>query len=839
MKRTWPLIAVLVLSLAASLLAAPVAVETAPVKPAKSAAAKPATIQVVKDPAALPKPFSSLARAGDIFVTDGRLSAVIAASPRTAWSSINYDYPEIAGYIAAFLPSGASARPDAQFGYPLLKLAGKALFFTPGPVKPEGNAVVARSSLRGPGGLALDAVVRYTFAFASGRIDIAAEIRNIGASEVKGLSFYLGTTSWQSYLFGPYNAERFPALDFRVYERPDHALGWYSGNPVETAKNPLPGSLRPGAVHRLSYAMFTAAAVPDLLDRLYHAAGVATVPARLEIKKFEGPAEVIVRDPATGALFFRTFVEKADSPVFSFPVPPGTYEVRANLFPAVVERTFVASAPPAAANGPKANAWTIEAPAFGRVRVFLADHKGRPVPGKVSFIGLAPTVTPYFALASPIATGRAWETLKNAVYPPASGLDVRLPAGTYLAAASHGPECSVATLVLEVLKGEPRELRFVVDRAVASPGLVSVDPHMHTIFSDGDVPVAERLLSAAAEGLDVVVSADHNRVTDYRPDLARTGLEHELAVLAGSEVTARTGSIHFNMVPAAVPAGDGTTGSISVRDETPAHLFAAARAENPGTIVQVNHPRSGVLGYFNNYHLDPEKAAFADASFDMGFDVMEAMNGAVFGGDNRRAIEDWFHLLNRGYPVRIVGSSDAHGVDGGETGYSRTYVLMTEPAAGAIDQEALLAALKKGRSFVSNGPLVAVKANGKATFGDMITARKGRVDLDIAVTGAPWLDVSEVRLIINGERREPLPLEGVDGGTIKFRGRVRVETPRDGWIAVEVKGSRTLFPLVQQRSNNGTAAEAALPYAITNPILVDADGDGRSDPVWPGKITIK
>jgi hypothetical protein len=121
----------------------------------------------------------------------------------------------------------------------------------------------------------------------------------------------------------------------------------------------------------------------------------------------------------------------------------------------------------------------------------------------------------------------------------------------------------------------------------------------------------------------------------------------------------------------------------------------------------------------------------------------------------------------------------------------------------------------------------------------MVTAKKGRVDLDINVTGAPWLDVSEVRIVIDGERREPLPLEGADGGTVKFRGRVRVETPRDGWIAIEVKGSRSLFPVLQQPSNDGTPKEAALPYAITNPIFVDANGDGRSDPVWPEKIVIK
>ncbi|HMA53836.1 MAG TPA: CehA/McbA family metallohydrolase, partial [Acidobacteriota bacterium] len=549
------------------------------------------------------------------------------------------------------------------------------------------------------------------------------------------------------------------------------------------------------------------------------------------IKKFEGPAEVIVREPATGAVFFRTFLDKPVPLVF--PLPAGTYEVRANLFPAVVEKTFVAGP------GKAANAWTIEAPSFGRARVAVADRNGRPVPGKVSFIGLAPTTSPYFLPEDPIATARSWETLKNAVYPPAEGLEVALPTGIYLATSSRGPEYAMETRVVEILTGEPRDLRFTVDRALATPGLVSVDTHMHTQFSDGSVLVPLRLRSAAAEGIDVVVSADHNTITDFGPDLVRLGLARELAFVPGAEVTARTGSVHFNTLPVAIRAGEPGNGAIGVRDETPATLFAAARRKNAGSLVQLNHPRSGGLGYFNNYGLDPEKAAFAAAPFDPGFDVMEAMNGATFGGDNRRAIDDWFHLVNRGYPIRIVGSSDAHGVDGGETGYSRTFVLMAESAAGAIDRDALIAAIRQGRSFVSNGPIVAARANRKATFGDMVAAKKGRVDLDITVSGAPWLDVSEVRLIVNGERRPPLVLKGGDGRTIKFRDRVRVDMPGDGWIAVEVLGSRSLYPLIQQRSGDGTPADAAVPYALTNPIFVDANGDGRSDPVWPEKVFIK
>jgi hypothetical protein len=790
------------------------------------------TIKVVDDPAGLPQPLPRIALKGDILVSGGRYTAVIAATPRALWSSINYGHPDVAGYVAAFLPAGASARPDIQFGYASVRLGKKALFVSTSSVRVEGGAaVVVRSSCSGPDGLRLDILVRYTFALDAGRLDVSAEVRNAGPSEVKGLSFGLGAGPRQSYNFSPHNAKAFPTLNFRVYQRPDHALAWYNPNPVETSDKPLPGILRPEQTYKVAYKLLAGAELSGLLDRLYRLVRVPTVLARLELKGAEGPAEVIVREPATGAVFFRTFLDKP-APL-AFPLPAGTYALRANIFPAVVDKTVQA------VGGPKANSWTLESPALGRVRVSLADRKGRPVPGKVTFIGLAPTPSPYFTPVDPIESGRSWESLYNTVYPPKDGLGVDLPAGTYLATSSRGPEYSRETAVVEVLAGDNRPLAFTIDRVLETPGLVSLDTHMHTQFSDGSVLVARRLQSAAAEGVDIAFSADHNTVTDYLPELERLGLTGDLAVIPAVEVTARTGSIHFNSLPVAVRPGEPGHGAISVRDETPAKLFALARAKDPGALIQLNHPRSGTLGYFNNYDLDPEKAAFANALFDLDFEVMEAMNGAKFEESNRKAVEDWFHLLNRGYPIRVVGSSDAHGIDGGETGYSRTYVLYDGPWPAKPDQAALVAALKKGRAFVSNGPIVTVRAARGATFGDTVKASRGRVDLDITVTGAPWLDVSEVRLVVNGERRPPLAMKGAGRGSVKFRDSVRVEFPRDGWVAVEVVGKTSLFPMLQQRSGDGRPEEAALPYALTNPILVDADGDGRSDPVWPEKVIIK
>jgi hypothetical protein len=515
------------------------------------------------------------------------------------------------------------------------------------------------------------------------------------------------------------------------------------------------------------------------------------------------------------------------------PLPRGTYTLTANSFPAVMERNFRVDEGTA-----KAKPLAIAAPKIGKVRVSVSDRMGKPVLGKVSFIGLAPDKSPYFAPANPVETGRGWEQTKNSVYPLREKLDLAVPAGTYLVTASRGPEYTREERVVEIFDGENPPLDMRIDRIVYAGGLVAVDPHMHTQFSDGTLLVAERLKSAAGEGLGLVISADHNFITDYRPDLERLGIGDELAVISGEEVTPG-GTLHFNAYPTARLADAKAGGAVSVADITPDVLFGLSRAKDPGAIIQVNHPRSRGLGYFLTYDLDGETAATAKAPFSMGFDVMEIMNGSRFGGANRTSTEDWFHLLNRGYMIKAMGSSDAHNIDGGETGYSRTYVRYAGRKGDGLDQAAVMKAIKEGRSFVSNGPIVRMTANGGKGFGDLVRARKGKVELYVRVESAPWVDVSEVRLVVNGERQPPLEMEGAYGPVVRFNDDVDLTLDRDAWVTVEVRGKRSLFPVLQQRAAGGAASAAAYPYAMTNPIYFDVDGDGKWTPPLPEKVKIK
>jgi hypothetical protein len=61
---------------------------------------------------------------------------------------------------------------------------------------------------------------------------------------------------------------------------------------------------------------------------------------------------------------------------------------------------------------------------------------------------------------------------------------------------------------------------------------------------------------------------------------------------------------------------------------------------------------------------------------------------------------------------------------------------------------------------------------------------------------------------------------------------------RDTYICAEAIGWRTLFPVLQRPSETGLLEDGALPYALTNPVFVDVDGNGRFDPPLSEKVLL-
>jgi len=599
-------------------------------------------------------------------------------------------------------------------------------------------------------------------------------------------------------------------------------------NPSLDEEEHTPDSLAPGEVFETNHILLVETQHDEILHKIYKILNIEPKTASIHFKGLNGDlAEIIIRDAFSSSVFFRSFLE--DPIILDIPLPEGTYRIRANFFPAVQERLI-------AVKEGEENTFILRDSLLGKVEVKIQNSDGEFVPGKVTFIGLAPTPTPYFEPENPVETGRNWESFKNSVFPEESELEVKLPVGTYLAYASRGPEYSMDKKVIEVLEDEPLELTFRIDKVVKTPNLISIDPHMHTSHSDGRMGIAERLRSVIAEGVDVAVACDHNTITDYYPTLKKLRLNKYLAVIPGNEVTI-SGMIHYNTYPLKHRPEEDGNGAISPLSEEVTPLFEASRQKDPGIILQVNHPRAGTLGYFNNYQLDLESAATVLENFNASFDILEIMNGPYYYSSNFAAIEDWLHLLNRGHYYPLIGSSDSHGIDMGEPGYSRTYVSYEGEESDSLDRNALFRAIRKGQSFLTNGPLIEFKVNNHYTSGDTLTATDGRVDVSIKAWSAPWIAVDEVRLIVNGERRIIFPVQTKKEVIQKFSlPPLGISLEEDSYIVVEILGKESLFPVLQRASRSGYSANAALPYALTNPVFVDVDGNGKFDPPLPEKL---
>jgi len=794
-------------------------------------------VKTIQSSGDLPVKICKQWKRGDFLVSDGKYLALMGGVARPLKPTLNDPRANARGSILSFVPSGKGLVSDLGIGAPVIRVNYRRKFQTYSSLKqtkksaPEGSlSFEAEALYEDKEGRKGQIKTLYVFSFQKGSIDIISTLKNTGTKEFKDLSYDLYFTAFHSYYFRPFDndKEKHQNISYRVYQKKGHYLAWLDLNPDQ--KIPQPGKLAPGEDFQVHYLLLVDVQPERLLKKIYQILRIDAYPAQVQFEDVEGKTmEIIIKDAHSDSIFFRSFLNNPAS--LELLLPEGAYLARANFFPAVSEQFLTVT------KGTE-NSCTLHDQPQGALKVKIQDSKREFVPGKVTFIGLEPTPSPYFRPENPVETGRDWERHKNSIYPSQEGEEVKLPVGTYLITASRGPEYSLDKKVVEVLKDGNLDIVFVIDQVVDTSNLVSIDPHMHTQNSlDGALPVPTRVKSVIAEGVDVAVATDHNYITDYYPALKKLGLDKYLTVIPGNEVT-HHGVIHFCTYPLKFRSEEENNSAIDPRAEEASLLFKASRQKNPEALLQVNHPRDKKYGYFNYYYLDPESAAYALNTFDSSFDVLEVVNGPYNLNSDRVAVRDWLNLLNRGYYFPLVGSSDSHAADTEEPGYARTYVYYDGEKDEKMNRSAIMEALKKGHSFVSTGPVIEFKINGKYTCGDSFTAEKEKIHIILTVQSAPWVAVDEVRVIINGERKMLFPVGTEEKLIQKFYQEISLKLERDSYLAVEVLGKKSLYPVIQSLSKNGNIEDAPLPYALTNPVFIDVDGNGKFDPPLPEKIKL-
>jgi hypothetical protein len=338
----------------------------------------------------------------------------------------------------------------------------------------------------------------------------------------------------------------------------------------------------------------------------------------------------------------------------------------------------------------------------------------------------------------------------------------------------------------------------------------------------------DRIYEFLSDGVELIVSTDHNVVSDYRPIIEELGVGKLITSLPGDELTTG-GWGHFGAFPLPRDLERPGQGAVLVHGRSARDFFRDVRQNAPEAVIDVHHPRiDGEIGYFTLGRFDARADRADRAGFSFDFDAVEVLNG--YQDPERRSvdkmIDDWFALLNHGHLVTATGNSDTHHLDHNIGGYPRNYVRVREDDPARLEPLDVPRALKGHHSLFTTAPFVRLTVD-KAGPGDVAHAAGGQARAEIEVQAAPWVSVSRVTLYVDGAevRRFTVPKSTE---AVRFRDGYDLKVTRDAWVVARVDGDEPLAPVVGDRKRFDVR-----PLALTNPVFLDVDGNGAYDPPSP------
>jgi hypothetical protein len=456
----------------------------------------------------------------------------------------------------------------------------------------------------------------------------------------------------------------------------------------------------------------------------------------------------------------------------------------------------------------------------GEVTIQVVNSDGKAIPCRLTILNQSG------ALSAVGAESNTTLAVRPGVVYTANGLArLGLRAGRYKVIAGRGFEWGIDSAKLMVRKGAHEKLRLRIHREVPTAGLVSCDTHVHTVTYSrhGDATIEERIITTAGEGIELPIATDHNAHIDYRPVLRRLKLESYFTPVIGNEVTTSVG--HFNIFPVApnAPLPDHRLTS------WPEIIASIRQTPNVQAII-LNHGRdlhSNVrpLGPVNHLSVTGENLH----GWGFGANAMELVNSGATQTDIMQLVHDWFGLLNRGYNVTPVGSSDSHDVGRHFIGQGRTYIRCPDSDPGKIPVDHAVSSFLAGRVIVSYGLLTTIRINEQYSMGDLVPAGKP-LQLEVTVLGPSWARASVVELYANGKRIKQATIASGKQAGIKWKGNWKLAPfKHDVHLVVVARGpgiDSLHWPTAKAYQPTSPDWTAAL-FSCTGATWLDVDGDGK------------
>lgn len=231
-------------------------------------------------------------------------------------------------------------------------------------------------------------------------------------------------------------------------------------------------------------------------------------------------------------------------------------------------------------------------------------------------------------------------------------------------------------------------------------------------------------------------------------------------------------------------------------------------------------------------------------------------------------MDDWFQMLNRGVIRPVLGNSDSHGPYAVEAGLPRNYLRSNTDIPPEVRERDVAETVHGMEMFPTYGPFLEFSVDGKGMGSTVQSAPNKPVKLHIRIQSPSWFDVDRLEIYRNGQLirvvtgRRDCPagdascIRSPNEKTVNYDAEIEDRPARDAWYVVIAMGidGKTLAPvysstpvarlgiyeLVQRltpilpplrglRVPFAPSIATVRPYAVTNPIFVDVDGDGSYD----------
>jgi TolB protein len=240
-----------------------------------------------------------------------------------------------------------------------------------------------------------------------------------------------------------------------------------------------------------------------------------------------------------------------------------------------------------------------------------------------------------------------------------------------------------------------------------------------------------------------------------------------------------------------------------------ADVYDMAHAQ--GALVGAVHPFDEVPDPFAN----PPQRITDELPVDVALGKLDYMEIVGFS-DHKSTAAVWYRLLNLGFRLPAGAGTDATtnyaAPIRGQLGMDRVYAWVP---GWPLNIEVWLDALKRGRTFATNGPLIEFTLGGRRV-GDELNFDGAQTTVPFMAKLRSIVPVDHFEVVCNGQVAKTLRLEGTRDSADVTGALPLKET---GWCVLRASSDKAVYPVLDNYA-----------YATTSPVYVTIGGKAPSSP---------